>query len=312
MSCEGIKTPLTEEQKALLTPRILQLVEAIPKKMARDEEEFGLMQSEAGMALVRAARTYDPKFGCTMQTHAYNNVLYSMPRVRTNRHKKRWDHLLSLDSPLKEGGKDTGASLLADERGDASNLVEIKEEALWSTKNLRRTHKIILDMKLRDDMTLKQIGKALGVTPERIKQIYKQAINRIRRSISQRKRSSRHHDIRTWNANFPKESKKASQRGRRNGIKARKMYYGIARRMTGWPDLPPLYGRILNLLIESGETSPQKMSECLERRLNHCKNVVMKLHRMGLIEKRKDPADTRKILVKATQKAIDMKPKETE
>lgn len=98
----------------------------------------------------------------------------------------------SLNAPLAEDGEAEWQDLLADERPDPEETVIMARDgatrARWLDLALReltpRERTIIAERRLKDDaVTLESLGKELGISKERVRQIEHQALRKLKMSI---------------------------------------------------------------------------------------------------------------------------------
>jgi len=101
----------------------------------------------------------------------------------------------SLNAPVSEGGEDDWQDFLADHRPSPEALVigslDARSRSRWLADALgelsERERKIIASRRLRDESsTLEELGRELGVSKERVRQLESRAMNKLRVSMEKR------------------------------------------------------------------------------------------------------------------------------
>lgn len=101
----------------------------------------------------------------------------------------------SLNNPLNEAGEGEWQDLLADQRPSPEQVVigmrDGRMRSKWLAEALGelspRERRIIAERRLRDEgLTLEELGKALGVSKERVRQLESRAMNKLRASMMKR------------------------------------------------------------------------------------------------------------------------------
>jgi RNA polymerase sigma-32 factor len=99
----------------------------------------------------------------------------------------------SLNAPLSEGGDDDWQDFLADARPSPEEVViglrDAKTRSKWLAEALSelspRERTIIAERRLRDEgATLEELGRELGVSKERVRQLEHRALQKLRQSMS--------------------------------------------------------------------------------------------------------------------------------
>lgn len=138
--------------------------------------EWEDLRSEAFLALVRAMEGFDPWRGFRFSTYACSAILRALIHASRKAQKYRLQFPLELD---------VGREIPEQEEAESDLYVERLRQAL--DRNLgeltEREAKVLarrfpLDGKLR--LTLQEIGVALGLSKERVRQIQKSALNKLR------------------------------------------------------------------------------------------------------------------------------------
>lgn len=101
----------------------------------------------------------------------------------------------SLNSPVAEGGDDQWQDFIADNRPSPEDVVigmrDSRMRSKWLAEALRelspRERTIIAERRLREDgATLEELGKVLGVSKERVRQLEHRALMKLRASMVKR------------------------------------------------------------------------------------------------------------------------------
>ena len=101
----------------------------------------------------------------------------------------------SLNAPVSEGGEDDWQDFLADQRPSPEELVigarDASSRSRWLAEALgelsERERKIIARRRLREDCaTLEELGRELGVSKERVRQLESRAMNKLRVSMERK------------------------------------------------------------------------------------------------------------------------------
>ena len=101
----------------------------------------------------------------------------------------------SLNAPVSDRSEDSWQDFLADQRPNSEeNVVSVQDgrtRARWLVEALRelpqREQTIIRKRRLTENgATLEELGRVLGVSKERVRQLEHRALTKLRKSISQR------------------------------------------------------------------------------------------------------------------------------
>ncbi|MFM2045751.1 MAG: polymerase sigma-32 factor [Pseudomonadota bacterium] len=101
----------------------------------------------------------------------------------------------SLNTPVAEGGDDQWQDFLADQRPSPEDVVigmrDSRMRSRWLAEALKelspRERRIIAERRLRDDgATLEELGKVLGVSKERVRQLEHRAMMKLKSSMMKR------------------------------------------------------------------------------------------------------------------------------
>lgn len=144
------------------------------------------------IGLLKAIRTFDPERGVPFAAYAYGGVRKGMSNWFVKRNRQ-------LRMPLL--GDDEAFDSVEDYREPATDiLVEKADRAVLLRRVLEMVPerwRTVLWLRTVDGKTLEEIGEVLGVTRERVRQLYLNALGRIRRIIALKitQRNSQPHDV---------------------------------------------------------------------------------------------------------------------
>ena len=158
------------------------LVLAMAKRVNSSELEFTDLISEGSMALLRATEKFDCSRGWKFSTYACRAILKAFSRVAKQNYRYRSRFPAQLDTTmLKDDSLDQKRAQVYDDLLD--DLKDIMDQNLAELSDMERS---IVDMRFslsdrdRKPLTLKQVGDLLGLTKERIRQIQKKALGKLR------------------------------------------------------------------------------------------------------------------------------------
>jgi RNA polymerase sigma factor (sigma-70 family) len=154
----------------------LGLAYAMTKRFRCREVEWDDMRSEALLALVRAVEGFNPWWGYKFSTYACNVVARALIQLARKAVKYRTRFPVERESWLEEIDEgDSGVELYVDRLNRAldENLAELSE---------RET--LVLGWRFpkdgRSGLTLGQVGEAIGLSKERVRQIQDRALGKLR------------------------------------------------------------------------------------------------------------------------------------
>lgn len=158
------------------------LVLAMGKRMDRNGVEFADLISEGSMALLRATEKFNCSLGWKFSTYACRAILKSFSRVSKQTFRYRSRFPVQLDTALIKD------ELIDHRRQDnAEDLVDdVRDILKYNTADLTGVERSIVEMRFslknakRKPLTLKQAGKMMGLTKERIRQIQRKALNKLK------------------------------------------------------------------------------------------------------------------------------------
>jgi RNA polymerase primary sigma factor len=172
-----------EHFREYLTRTNLALVLAMAKRTRLGDVDFAEIVSEGNMALLRAVDKFNVDRGFKFSTYACRAILkaFSRAALKHNRHRTRF--------PV-EFEPDLEKSDWADKRRDqveedcVDELKQIVDRNLADLSNVEQTVlRRRFNWEQADDspLTLEEVGKIIGVTKERVRQIQNKALQKIKR-----------------------------------------------------------------------------------------------------------------------------------
>jgi len=169
----------------------LALVLAMAKRTRMSEVDFADLVSEGNMALLRAVDKFDVARGFKFSTYACRAILKAFSRagVKLSKHRsmfptdfdpklERSDHMETKRAEHEDDCVDEIRRILKDNKAELS---EIEKEVI------EHRFKVGKQRPAADEdtkpLTLEQVGKIIGVTKERVRQIQNKALEKIRVSL---------------------------------------------------------------------------------------------------------------------------------
>jgi len=167
-----------------LTGANLALVIAMAKRTRIPDVDFSELISEGNMALLRAIEKFDVSRGYKFSTYACRVILKSFSRLasKSNTHRRRFG--MEFD-PSMEPGDYIEQKRQAVQNDSLSRLHEILSE---NRADLNKTEQRVIDQRFAlteggKKKTLAVIGSEMGVSKERIRQIQRSALAKLRRAF---------------------------------------------------------------------------------------------------------------------------------
>jgi RNA polymerase primary sigma factor len=164
----------------------LALVLAMAKRVRLGEGEFADLIGEGNMALMRSVDKFDCARGFKFSTYACRAILKAFSRhgIKVAKHRQRFP--VEFD-PALEQGEGVAAIRAEGERQDVAELRQIVETNRADLSEVERAvvmHRFALEG--RDQgrpPTLAQVGRLIGLTKERVRQIQNTALEKLRMAI---------------------------------------------------------------------------------------------------------------------------------
>ena len=165
----------------------LRLVVSIAKRRVGPNENFFELVSDGNISLIRAVEKFDFARGFKFSTYASWAIMKNFARSIPNELKRRERFRTSHDdtfSVTEENRTDWFGQEIA-QRQRMSEVARILDR-LDDREQKIIIHRFGLDY-AREPQTLKQVGEAMGVTKERVRQIEARALNKLRVAAAEEK-----------------------------------------------------------------------------------------------------------------------------
>ena len=162
----------------------LRLVVSIAKRRVSPGDSFFDLVSDGNMSLIRAVEKFDYARGNKFSTYASWAIMKNYARTIPDEHRRR-DRFRAADSEMLQGAADRRADeyqlrLAASDRlhqvGKFLDRLDQREQTIIIRRyGLDHEH---------EPQTLKEVGSALGVTKERVRQIEAKALEKLREAAA--------------------------------------------------------------------------------------------------------------------------------
>jgi RNA polymerase sigma factor (sigma-70 family) len=171
-----------EHYREYLTRTNLALVLAMAKRTRLGDTDFAEIVSEGNMALLRAVDKFNVERGFKFSTYACRAILKAFSRTAQKHSKHRTRFPVEFEPDLEK-------SDWSDKRRDqveedcVDELKQIVNRNLADLTNVEETvirHRFNWEQKEESSLTLEEVGKIIGVTKERVRQIQNKALAKIR------------------------------------------------------------------------------------------------------------------------------------
>lgn len=158
----------------------LRLVVSIAKKRVSATDSFFDLVSDGNMSLIRAVEKFDYARGNKFSTYASWAIMKNYARTIPDEHKRR-DRFRPADMDLLYAAADRGEDEAQQRTAAKDRLAQVEQFLDWL--DTREQTIIIRRYGLNpghEPQTLKEVGSALGVTKERVRQIEAKALDKLR------------------------------------------------------------------------------------------------------------------------------------
>jgi RNA polymerase primary sigma factor len=176
------------ETQATIVDANMALVMAMSRRTRIPHVEFPELVSEGNMALLRAIEKFDVSRGFKFSTYACRAILKGFNRMasKTGRYTQRFP--TEFDPELERGDYDVLRHKI--KRNSAvEDLREVLAENIAKLTDTEQTvvvGRFALDPNGGDKkMTLREVGLQIGLTTERVRQIQKQALAKLRATLDE-------------------------------------------------------------------------------------------------------------------------------
>jgi RNA polymerase primary sigma factor/RNA polymerase sigma factor len=158
----------------------LRLVVSIAKRRVSPGDSFFDLVSDGNMSLIRAVEKFDYARGNKFSTYASWAIMKNYARSIPDEHKHR-DRFRAADMELLQSAADRRSDELQERMAANDRLAQVGKflDRLDSREQTIIIRRYGLDHQ-QEPQTLKEVGSALGVTKERVRQIEAKALEKLR------------------------------------------------------------------------------------------------------------------------------------
>ena len=178
---------VSERMREQIADTNLALVLAMAKRTRLSEVDFAEMVSEGNMALLRAVDKFDAERGFKFSTYACRAILKAFSRQGMKQTKHRQRYPAEYDPNLQKSDylEVKRAQRIRDDAAELRHIVIENKADLSEIERSVIEHRFGIERPLANDkpLTLEQIGKMIGVTKERVRQIQNKALAKLRDEI---------------------------------------------------------------------------------------------------------------------------------
>jgi len=172
--------------RAALTNANMALVVAMAKRTRINSVEFGELVSEGNMALLRAVDKFDASRGFKFSTYACRAILKSFNRLATRTGTYRQHFPTEYDPSLESS--DELERRHQDERELA--IEDLGRVLARNTADLTRVERQVVCERfgvagVHSPQTLEQVGKHVGLSKERVRQVQNDALEKLRVALDE-------------------------------------------------------------------------------------------------------------------------------
>jgi len=173
-----------QEARADLVRANMALVLAMAKRTRIPNVEFGELVSEGNMALLRSVEKFDVSRGFKFSTYACRSILKSFNRLATKTGRYRQHFPTEYDPDLERSDYDVHKHEMQREQsiGALADILDHNRAKLTQVEQTVVRERFALGRhgKGGRGRTLAEVGKMVGLTNERVRQIQKLALEKIR------------------------------------------------------------------------------------------------------------------------------------
>jgi len=171
------------DTREIITQANLALVLAMAKRTRMSDVDFGELVSEGNMALLRAVEKFDIGRGFKFSTYACRAILKAFSRIAMKNSRYRQAFPTEFDPTMEKSNYQE--SRRADVEQDA--VEELQRIIGENRAQLSDVEKTVIQARFAVNrgqdataMTLEEVGRVIGVTKERVRQIQNKAMEKIR------------------------------------------------------------------------------------------------------------------------------------
>ncbi len=175
-----------KDTREAITQANLALVLAMAKRTRMSEVDFSELVSEGNMALLRAVEKFDIARGFKFSTYACRAILKAFSRIAVKSNRYRQAFPTEFD-PSMEKSNYTETRRQNVEQDAVEELKRIVNE---NHAHLSDVEKTVIEARFAINkgeeaapLTLEEVGRVIGVTKERVRQIQNKALEKLRLTI---------------------------------------------------------------------------------------------------------------------------------
>lgn len=160
----------------------LRLVVSIAKRHVGASDDFFLLVSDGNMSLIRAVEKFDYSRGNKFSTYASWAIMKNFARTIPDEFRQR-DRFRPTSEEIFLSTEDDRTNSYSMESAQQARLQQVNRilESLDDREQKIIVSRFGLDYR-QEPLTLKEVGEALGVTKERIRQIEARALSKLRQA----------------------------------------------------------------------------------------------------------------------------------
>jgi RNA polymerase primary sigma factor len=164
----------------------LALVLAMAKRTKIPNVEFGEVVSEGNMALLRSVEKFDVSRGFKFSTYACRAILKSFNRLATKTGRYRQRFPVEYDPEMERSDYDVNRH----EAERADSVEAVREILSLNRARLTEVERTVVMERFAISSrgrrrTLAEVGKIVGLTNERVRQIQNHALGKIRQALTE-------------------------------------------------------------------------------------------------------------------------------
>jgi len=174
------------DTREIIAQANLALVLAMAKRTRMTDVDFGELVSEGNMALLRAVEKFDIARGFKFSTYACRAILKAFSRIAVKNSRYRQAFPTEFDPTMERSNFQENRR--ADIEKDA--VEELQRIIGSNTAQLSDVERQVIQARFAVNqgdaasaMTLEEVGRVIGVTKERVRQIQNKALEKLRATI---------------------------------------------------------------------------------------------------------------------------------
>jgi len=178
--------------RADLVEANMALVVAMAKRTRIPTVDFDELISEGNLALLRSIEKFDVRRGFKLSTYACRAILKSFNRLATKTGRYRSRFPTEFDPALERGGYDEHRRSVQRE----AYIDDLREALAGNEARLSEIERTIVMLRFaigtdrRKGNTLAEVGRVVGLTNERVRQIQKLALTKLKQALTVRWRAA--------------------------------------------------------------------------------------------------------------------------